>query len=451
MTLSALAEQLDGDLIGTDLEFSRLSTDTRTLSSGDIYLALVGEHFDGNNFVEQAKDNGACAAIVSRSVECDLPMLQVADTHIALAQLASVNRSRSQARVIALTGSQGKTTVKEMLGAILSHKADTLITEANLNNTIGVPLTLLQLAEHHSYAVVEMGADKAGEISFSSRAAQPDIALITNASAAHIEGFGSLEAIVRAKGEIVEGLAEEGVLILNADDEHVDDWLQMAEGRRIVRFSAENQCGNADCFASDLAINHSGQASFKLVTALGNCDISMQLLGKHNVLNAVAATAAAIEAGAELSDVEYGLSSMRPIHGRLCPMRGINQCLLIDDTYNASPTSFAAAIDVLVSFPGRKILLAGEMKELGAESESAHAQVGRYAAATAVDELWAVGDQCRLMVKAFGERGRHFEAKSELASACREIADSAVTFLVKGSRGARMDTLVSELIQGEDI
>lgn len=451
MTLSLLAKKLDGELIGADLEFSRVSTDTRKNVQGTLYLALAGENFDGNHFVDEAAQKGACAAIVSKDFSSTIPLLKVADTHLALGEISAINRKRCEARVIALTGSQGKTTVKEMLGAILCNTGETLITDANLNNTIGVPLTLLRLEEKHEFAVIEIGANSAGEIDFSAQITQADIAVITNASAAHIEGFGSLQGVVSAKGEIIDALGAKGLLVLNADDDHVGEWIERAGDTRTVFFSTDSAQESADYNCSNVNLSTGGHVSFNLLTPIGQRRISINLLGVHNVVNAMAAAAVAIEAGASLDDVESGLGSLRPLMGRMNPVAGINDCCLLDDSYNASPSSFKAAIDVLRSCSGLRLLIAGDMKELGSESESAHTAVGRYAAQAGIDELWAVGEQSRLAVKAFGSGGRHFPKMGELISACRSIASADVTFLVKGSRGAKMDAVVKALSAGEEI
>ena len=450
MTLSLLVEEIGGELTGADLEFSCLSTDTRTLARGSLYLALAGDNFDGNEFVNAAAEKGACAAVVSRELESTIPTLRVVDTHVALGKISALNRKRSRAKVIALTGSQGKTTVKEMLGAILSAAGETLITQANLNNTIGVPLTLLDLEPNHDFAVIEMGANSAGEIGFSARLTQPDIALITNASAAHIEGFGSLEGIVSAKGEIIDALGAEGLLILNADDAHVHDWMLRAGSRRTVLFSTELGRENADYSCSDIALGARGKVSFNLITPMGQRRIAIKLLGVHNVANSVAAAATAIEAGASLDQVESGLASLQPVPGRMHPLAGVNNSCLIDDSYNASPSSFRAAIDVLGSCSGLRFLIAGDMKEMGKASESAHSGVGEYAAKAGIDKLWAVGEQSEFTVKAFGSGGRHFSKMGELMTACQDMASSDVTFLVKGSRGAGMDAVVKVLRESEE-
>lgn len=450
LSLATLAKELAGELTGTDVEFAQLSTDTRALGPGSVYLALRGERFDGNNFIEQARAAGAIAAIVHGALESSLPLLHVVDTHVALGKIAGMNRSRSQARVIALTGSQGKTTVKEMTGAILNSQAPTLVTEANLNNTIGVPLTLLKLQQEHEYAVIEMGANQAGEIAFSVAVAQPDLALITNASAAHIEGFGSLAGIVTAKGEIIDGLKPGGTLVLNADDANCAQWQRRAGKRRTVLFSRDNADNKARYFSRANTIDKQGRAAFTLVTPQGEREIAMRMLGKHNITNAIAAATAALEVGASLDSVVTGLSSVAPVKGRLLPLAGIGGSHLIDDSYNASPSSFNAAIDVLMSHDGLRYLIAGDMRELGSEADSAHSAVGAYAKQAGVDRLLAVGDQCRLMVKAFGAGAQHYATQAALIEACRDLASDDTTFLIKGSRGSTMDIVVKAMSQSED-
>lgn len=446
MSLTALADKLDGQVIGSDAEFGRLSTDTRAIQKGDAYLALVGERFDGNEFVDEAVAKGASAAIVSRDIEHDkIALLKVADTHAALGAIAHENRLRSQATTIALTGSQGKTTVKEMLACILKHTGKTLSTDANLNNTIGVPLTLLRLEQDHEFAVVEMGANCKGEIAFSVGVASPNIVLITNASAAHIEGFGSLQGIVEAKGEILDGLQPGGTALLNADDPNVEQWMRRATEKRIVQFGVTTVGPQVAYRANDIQIGQRGQVSFTLESPDGNADIQLQLLGAHNVKNAVAAAATAMEAGASLDDVKKGLSELAPVKGRMSILSGLNGCCLIDDTYNASPSSFMAAIDVLNSFSERKFLIAGDIKELGEESVSAHESVGHYAANSDIDELWGVGEFTRYTVAAYGDRGRYFENQEELIAACQAQAGNDIAFLVKGSRGAQMDLVIKAM------
>ena len=450
MTLSLLAQELGGELLGEDVIFSSVSTDTRLLQSGDLYLALVGENFDGNNFIDEARRAGAGSAVISRQVTLQLPALKVTDTHAALGKLARLNRQRSTAKIIALTGSQGKTTVKEMLSSILNISAKCLATEANLNNTIGVPLTLLRLEEQHEYAVIEMGANAAAEIAFSVAVAEPDIALITNASPAHIEGFGSLQGIATAKGEIIDGLKRDGVMVLNADDCYVEDWSARAAGKRNVRFSSDNIAGDAQYFASQLVVQEDGTSSFNLHTPKGEQALSIRFLGNHNVLNAIAASAVAMEAGASLTDIAEGLAKLNPVPGRLSRLLGMNGCYLIDDSYNASPESFSAAIDVLSRLPGQKILVMGDMKELGIDTDSAHRSIGVNAADAGIDALWATGEKSKLAIDAYAGKGRYFENKEELIEALIDVTHPDLTVLIKGSRGAKMDEVVTALkIDGE--
>lgn len=449
ISLSELASITGGEVIGDDVRFSEVSTDSRSVAQGDVYLALKGERFNGHDFVSAATEKGALAAIVSEAVNASTPLLKVKDTHNALGDLARENRRRSKAKIIALTGSQGKTTVKEMTGAILARKAKTLITAKNLNNTIGVPLTLLGLSDHE-YGVIEMGANGAGEIKFSVGKAEPDIVLITKASAAHIEGFGSLQGIVEAKGEIIDGLGESGIAVLNADDPNVWQWQDRAKKNSIVLFSLREKVGS-EYFASAIDTSKIGRLSFKLHSPKGSVDIDLQMMGEHNVANAVAASALALEMGASLDNVAAGLADLSPIDGRLKLRCGINGSTLIDDTYNASPDSFFSAIDALLEFSGRRIVVAGDMNELGEESQEAHENVGSYAAKAGVDEFWTLGEMAIWSANAFGKNAIHFESSESLIKHCQANAKKAAVFLVKGSRGAKMENIINGLVSGEAI
>ena len=446
--LDALAVELGGELHGHNAGFGAVSTDTRSLRPGDLFLALTGENFDGNDFVAEAGRRGAAGAVVSRRQPAGLPQLQVADTGLALARIAGVNRGRSRARVIAVTGSQGKTTVKEMLRGILSLEGACLATHANWNNTVGVPLTLLRLAAEHRFAVIEMGANRAGEIALCTAAARPDVALITNAAMAHTEGFGGLPGVVRAKGEIIEGLRRDGVLLLNAADPNVEAWRRRGAAFRIRQFSLREAAGAADYFAADIELNASGQPGFTLIGPGIRMRVRLQLLGGHNVANAVAAAAAALEAGAGAAAVAAGLAATAPAAGRLCALAGPCGRRIIDDSYNASPESFRAAIDLLAELPGPRMLVAGDMLELGPGADRLHRQIGRHGAARGIDQLWATGELCRHMVKGFGGGGRHFASRQELLEALRGAGGKDGVILVKGSRGARMDEIVAGLGAG---
>jgi UDP-N-acetylmuramoyl-tripeptide--D-alanyl-D-alanine ligase len=450
MQFSDLAQNLDAKVVGTDVEFASLSTDSRSVHPGEVFLALKGERFDGHEHVQAAADAGACGAVVSERVSAGIPQLLVDDTHVALGQIARMNRLRSEARVVALTGSQGKTTVKEMIAAILSSRAPTLATHANLNNTIGVPLTLLRLSAEHEFAVIEMGANRGGEIDFSAGIAAPDVALITTASAAHVEGFGSLAGIVKAKGEILDHIKPGGTAVLNYDDSHVSDWIERVTPERYVQFSLQ-EGARAEYIARDIQRNPNGRVAFTLLTPVGECEIDMKLLGRHNVMNATAAAAVALEVGADLENVKAGLAGLEALPGRLNVVTGIANSLLLDDSYNASPNSFSAGIDVLATFPGRRILISGDMKELGDETEYAHKLVGNLAQQAGIDALWSVGEHAGLVVSNFGNNAKAFADQESLIAYARNQLDASTVVLIKGSRGAGMDRVVSELQAKEEL
>ena len=307
-SLLEVAKECKGNVIGNDVKIYRFSTDSREMLSGDAFIALKGKNFDGNDLVVDAVQKGAVAAVVTRKIDINLPMLHVDDGLNALAAVATITRERSKAQIIGITGSQGKTTVKEMVSSILSQAGATLITPKNQNNTIGVPLTLLSITDQHEFAVIEMGADKHGEIKFSASSAKPNISLITNAKEAHVEGFGSLTGIVEAKGEIIDATDPTGILVLNYDDANVETWITRAKSRVVKKFSGHN--ASADYFASGVSIGSKGTAEFILNTPVGSQPIKLGLLGNHNVLNAVASSAVAMEAGASLMHVKAGLESV---------------------------------------------------------------------------------------------------------------------------------------------
>lgn len=452
MTLSSISGVLQGNLVGPDAGFDRVCTDTRTLQPNDLYVALVGKNFNGNKFVEQAAANGACAAIVSELSDCQIPQLRVADTTIALAEIAKLNRQLSSARVVAITGSQGKTSVKEMLGSIMRCVKPTSVTQGNLNNHIGVPLTLLRLERHHAYAVIELGASGPGEIAYTVRLVQPHVAVITNAAETHVEGFGSLQGVVETKGEIIDGLAEDGVLVLNASDSNFPQWRARAGKKRVVTFAVQlnDSTVNSDYMACNISTHDGVSSQFFLCTPKGEIAIDLDLLGTHNVANAVAAAAAAIELGAGLSDVQEGLSLVSAVPGRLARLKGLSGSSVIDDSYNASPSSFQAAINVLSHQVGRRILIMGDMGELGEKAEDEHRHVGEYASLSELDDLWAVGPMSRNAVLAFGAAARHFDSQDELVKHAKKELKEGVVVLIKGSRSAAMDEVVKKLSSGEN-
>ncbi len=452
MQLSGLAEPLRGKLQGGDCSFTRLSTDTRTLRKSELYLALSGENFDGNDFLAAALERGACGAIVSRPGDVDIPQLVVGNTLMSLGEIARINRRRSSAHVVALTGSQGKTTVKEMIGSILRQRHSTLVTRGNLNNRIGAPLTLLELDDTHQFAVIELGANGAGEISDTVSVALPQVVLITNATATHLEGFGSVDGVVRAKGEIIDGCAEDGVVVLNADDAAFETWARRAGQRRVAGFSLDHNhpLASYSCAAVRLDATSS---QFTLRFPEGETDITLPMPGRHNIANALAAAAVAMESGISKEDVVAGLARMSAVPGRLDVSLAKNDMVLIDDSYNASPSSFRAAIDVLVAL-GRKrnartMVVAGDMAELGEDTAELHRGCGEYARKKGVDMLLCTGRLSALMADAFGDGAQHFDDREALMAHVVSLAEPDLVMLVKGSRSAGMDRIVEQLKVGE--
>ena len=456
MTLQQAAKILNAQLVGAGhVSFDAVSTDSRQLKAGDLFVALKGPNFDAHDYVAQAAEQGAVAAIVEKQIACDLPQLIVADTRLALGQLASFWRSQFQGKVIGITGSNGKTTVKEMLARIMGQKGAVLATEGNLNNDIGVPLMLLRLKpEQHNVAVMEMGANHAGEIAYLTSLVQPDVAVITNAAAAHLEGFGSVEDVARAKGEIWQGLRENGTAIVNLDDDFADYWRELVVDHQSMGFG---MLPSADVRLGEGGVHWeiSGnvyKSNFNLQTPVGSIDIALSLAGKHNVMNALAAAASAIAAGASLVDVQAGLESMAPVKGRLEPKTTRFGQLIIDDSYNANPHSLRAAIDVLLQAEGEKILVMGDMAELGSEADELHYEIGAEARHKGVDQLLACGCHCQEAVKGFGEGAVCFDSQESLTECLltmlSEPQHKAAVLLVKGSRSAAMEKVVNVLVSG---
>ncbi|MDZ7735343.1 MAG: UDP-N-acetylmuramoyl-tripeptide--D-alanyl-D-alanine ligase [Gammaproteobacteria bacterium] len=357
----------------------------------------------------------------------------VPDTRPAMGTLASHWRHRFQCPLIAITGSNGKTTVKEMLRAILGGHGRVLCTSGNLNNDIGVPLTLYELDAEHDYAVIEMGANHPGEIDYLTRVARPDIALITQCAPAHLEGFGSVEGVARAKGEIFDGLGKDGCAVINADDAFADLWRRQNSDRRRLSFGL---AADADVRATDIAANHDGGQSFHLITPLGDTDVSLPLPGRHNVMNALAAAAAVTALEFSPETIATGLAGLQPVTGRLIRVPGRGGSVLIDDSYNANPGSLAAALEVLTAEPGRPWLVLGDMGELGSTAAALHSSAGEQARALGVERLYGIGELSRHAVTAFGAGARHFDSMADLIDRLKDDAGEGVVVLVKGSRAA---------------
>ena len=443
VTLKQLADILRGELHGDDRLIADVTTDTRKLTPGCLFVALKGERFDAHDFAQTAKDGGAGALLVSRKLDIDLPQLVVADTRLAFGELAAWVRQQVPARVVALTGSSGKTSVKEMTAAILSQCGNTLYTAGNLNNDIGVPMTLLRLTAEHQYAVIELGANHQGEIAWTVSLTRPEAALVNNLAAAHLEGFGSLAGVAKAKGEIFTGLPENGIAILNADNNDWANWQQVIGDRTVWRFSP-NAAGS-DFSAANVRITSQG-TEFTLNTPKGSVDVLLPLPGRHNIANALAATALATAVGADLSAVKAGLAQLKAVPGRLFPIHLTDSQLLLDDSYNANVGSMTAAVQVLSEMPGYRVLVVGDMAELGAESEACHAQVGEAAKAAGIDCVLSVGKQSHAISTASGV-GEHFSDKTALIARLKSLIaeQQVVTILVKGSRSAAMEEVVRAL------
>lgn len=422
-----------------------VSTDTRNLQPGALFVALRGDRFDGHGFLEAASEAGAAAALVDTADrDCSLPQVCVADTLLALGELGRENRLQSPARLIGVTGSSGKTTVKEILAAILCHEGKTLATEGNLNNHIGVPLTLMRLAPEHRFGVIEMGASAVGEIAYTVGLAQPSVALITNAGEAHLEGFGSYQNIVLAKGEIIEGVPADGTVVLNADDPACADWVRRAGKRRVVTVSAQGNDADLRCLSAKVIGN-----GYELEVAVGPDRVesmTLALPGEHNISNALLAMAAAMAAGAALESVRAGLAEVRGAAGRLQIEALNDRITLIDDSYNANPTSMKAALRVLAGMGGRRYGVLGPMAELGCDSRSMHVSVGEAARDLGIERLLLVGDErCEGYLAGFGEGAEHLATHEQAVERLLSDNDGPLTVLVKGSRSSAMDRVAKAL------
>ncbi|HIE7861089.1 TPA: UDP-N-acetylmuramoyl-tripeptide--D-alanyl-D-alanine ligase, partial [Salmonella enterica] len=381
VTLSKIADVLGAEHRGADLTLDTVITDTRKVTPGCLFVALKGERFDAHDFADKAKANGAGALLVSRPLDIDLPQVIVKDTRQAFGQLAAWVRMQVPARVVALTGSSGKTSVKEMTAAILSQCGNTLYTAGNFNNDIGVPITLLRLNHDYDYAVIELGANHQGEIAWTVSLTRPEAALVNNLAAAHLEGFGSLAGVAKAKGEIYTGLPENGIAIMNADNNDWLNWQSIIGDRLVWRFSPN--AANSDFTAANIHVTSHG-TEFTLQTPMGSIDVLLPLPGRHNIANALAAAALSMAVGATLTAIKAGLAALKAVPGRLFPIQLSENQLVLDDAYNANVGSMTAAVQVLSEMPGYRVLVVGDMAELGAESEACHLQVGEAAKAAGI-------------------------------------------------------------------
>jgi UDP-N-acetylmuramoyl-tripeptide--D-alanyl-D-alanine ligase len=439
--LSTAARFVDGTLHGNDRAFNGVSTDTRTLRGDELFVALSGPNFDGRDYVDLAREKGAAGAIVVSPVESDIAQITVEDTKLALGQLGASWRDLQSATVVGITGSNGKTTLKELTAACLSHAAPTLATQGNLNNDIGMPLMLSRIDATHRYAIFEMGANHPGEISYLTSLAKPDIVVITNAGAAHLEGFGSVEGVAKAKAEILQGDARPDFAVLNTDDEYFSYWQSFVSDISWLSFGLSE---NADIRGDEITVDK-GLTRFLLHIGDTAVPVSLPLAGLHNVRNACAAAAIATTLGMKPDDIASALEAVSPITGRLQTVAGLHGATIFDDSYNANPVSVIAAGEYLASLTGQNWVVFGDMKELGEDEQRLHLEVGRALKKAGIKRLFATGKLGRETVAAFGNGASWFETVDELAGTVLKNLTGNVNVLVKGSRSMRMERVVDKL------
>ncbi len=447
--LSQVADAVKGRLVGADLAIDGVSTDTRAIGQGQLFIALAGANFDAHDFLAEAAAAGAAALMVADAskLPVGLPAVVVDDTRLALGRLAAAWRARFTLPVIAVTGSNGKTTTKEMIAAILkaAYGAAVLSTRGNLNNDIGLPLTLLGLRSSHRAAAIEMGMNHPGEIGYLAPIGAPTVAMITNAQRAHLEGMGDLDEVAREKGSIFSGLPADGVAVINADDDYCDYWRSLAAARPVCTFAIDRPADVAGRVRQ-----HGLEIGIDLHSPAGEASITLRIPGRHNARNAVAAAAACLAAGVPLAAVVSGLEAFSGVKGRLQRRAGKLGAEILDDTYNANPDSVRAGIDVLAGTIGRKLLVLGDMGEIGEASGQYHDEIGGYAKSQGIDRLFALGDQAQLAVRNFGEGARHFCNVEKLIAAVDKELGPETTVLVKGSRFMKMERVADALAAPEE-
>lgn len=445
VSLSQLASAVDGKLTGDDCQISGFSTDTRTVNGGDVYFCLRGDKFDGHDFVQDAIAKGAQAIVCEKDLGSGVPQLLVNDTRRAFGRFAMLWRQQFKKPVIGVTGSNGKTTVKQLLASIFTEKGELHCTRANDNNDIGVPQTLLGLREEHEFAVVEMGASAKGEIKWLGELVQPTVSVITNAGAAHLEGFGDAQSVAEEKAWIYRSLPVNGTAVVNADDRFVDYWKGICEGKKIITFGESGEVVAMRNSDGSISVTYAGETV--------HC--SYQLPGQHNVHNAAAASACAIAAGVSLEVIGKGLAASEPVAGRLNFLDLANDITVVDDTYNANPASTRAAIDVLGELSGSRFVALGDLLELGANEINEHRLIGEYAQSNKVDRLYAYGELSKHAVQEFGAGGYWYQNQEDLIEdlieALSEEVSGSCAVLVKGSRSMTMERVtaaVSERFSG---
>jgi UDP-N-acetylmuramoyl-tripeptide--D-alanyl-D-alanine ligase len=434
--LRTLGDAVGGEIRGEAAGIRGVKIDSRHCGLDDVFFALPGEHSDGHAFVPELGGHAA-AAVVESWVDAPLPQCRVVSTRGALAALARWNRERSAADVVGLTGSNGKTTVKELAASIFAEAGPTLATQGNFNNELGVPLTLCRLDRRHQYAVIEMGANGPGDIAYLTAIARPRAGLITNAGPAHLEGFGSLQGVAAAKGEIYSGLPADGVAVINGEDRFADYWRSLIGDRRCLSFAADDE--EADVVARP------DDGELRLILPDQLVSAAFALEGRHNRLNAAAAAALAYALGIPGRAIAAGLAKARPVNGRLAELVTRAGGTLIDDSYNANPGSLAAGADVLAARGGERCLVLGDMAELGSDSQAFHHEAGEQVRRRGIERLFALGEYAGSAVAGFGAGGEAFSDREALVARLHELDGPAQVFLIKGSRSAAMETVVAAL------
>ncbi|MCR4553567.1 MAG: UDP-N-acetylmuramoyl-tripeptide--D-alanyl-D-alanine ligase [Succinivibrionaceae bacterium] len=442
ISLKEIAECCNGKLVGDNISVASVTTDSRSASDNELFFALKGERFDAHDFLDGAVKNGARALVVDREVETSVPYIIVPDTKKALGMLGSYVKQKLNPVTVGITGTCGKTTVKDLTYSILSLAGETLATKGNFNNDIGVPLTLLRLTESHKYAIIEMGTNHHGEISYTTNLVHPDIALINNVGYAHLEGFGSLAGVFKAKSEIFQALAEDGTAVFNRDSEFYNEFENEQKKYRLCSFSVDNDA--ATTYASAIELDDLGRARFVLHNPQGNIPVGLKIVGTHNVSNACAAATVAYALGLDLETIKNGLESYEPFQGRL-QISNKNNITLIDDTYNASVNAVFAAIETLNSMKAYKVLILGDMGELGDQAEELHKEVGKRVLNSKIDLFLAVGKLTELSVSASGGKGIFFNTKEELKQWLKDNFDNAKisAVLIKGSHSMKMHEVLN--------
>lgn len=452
LTLDDIAEVTQGTVQGSACAFHSVNTDTRSLQAGDLFVALQGENFDAHDFLKDVEAKKAAGAVVVNfDKTVSLPQLVVKDTTEALGDIAMFNRNLFTGPLVGITGSCGKTTVKAMLKNIFeqaSSPEQVLATQGNFNNHIGVPLTLFNLNDQHRFAVVEMGASGLGEIKYLSNIAKPNVVVVTNAMQAHVEGFGSLQGVINTKGELFSCLRDDGVAVVNCDDPAFEQWMKMvaenpAKNISVLTFGWKNTAG--DITATDVTEDHKGRIQFSLHVNEEQVTINLNLLGLQNVSNALAAAACAHAANVDLQTIKQGLEATTAVSGRMNPVNGVNNSLIIDDSYNANPDSVKAAIDALSRWQSNAYLVLGDLGELGPDEKKLHAELGSYAKQKNIGQLITVGELTKETHRAFGVGANHCDNHEDIIKRLKAELDEKSVVLVKGSRVSKMDKVVAAL------